>query len=114
MHLSSFSRLRKYALGLITAPFLVLALAFPAVAQNGTNPQNPPADAAPSLQAKPNTPAEPKSEGAAAGQQSKPEATAAAQPETPPPPKPEDWAKHEAAAADFQAGSKILINIDKS
>jgi len=116
MHLTSFSRLRKYALGLITAPFLMLALAFPAAAQNGTNPQNPPAEAAPSPQAKPNIPAEPKSEGAATGQQSKPEGTAAAQPkpDTPPPPKPEDWAKHEAAAADFQAGSKILINIDKS
>src|SRR5262249_9480007 len=119
MHLSNFSRLRKHALGLLTAPFLALALAFPAVAQTGTNSPNAPAEAVPpSTQVKPNTAPEPKSQGAATGQQSqsKPEGPAAAQPkpEAPPPPKPADWAKHEAAAADLQSGSKILINIDKS
>jgi lipoprotein-anchoring transpeptidase ErfK/SrfK len=132
MYLSSFSRLPKYALGLVAAPLLALVLAFPAAAQNGTvqtgTSPNAPAAAAPQTsQAKPDTPAEPKSEGTAAGQQSKPEdaataqqpkseGTAAAQPKpaAPPPPKPADWAKHEAASADFQAGSKILINIDKS
>jgi lipoprotein-anchoring transpeptidase ErfK/SrfK len=128
MHLPSFSQVRKYALGFVATPFLALALAYPAAAQTSTNSSSAPAEATPqSPQAKPNTPAEPKSEGAANGQQSKsegtataappkPEGTATAQPKpaTPPPPKPADWAKHEAAAADLQPGSQILINIDKT
>ena len=125
MHLSSFSRIRKYALGLLAAPFLALALVLPASAQTGTTPPTAPTEAAPaSPEAKPNrlgepnapAPAQPKSEGAATEQQPKSEGTATAQPkpETPPPPKPADWAKHEAAAADLQPGSQILINIDKT
>jgi len=125
MHLSSFSRIRKYALGLLAAPFLALALVLPASAQTGTKPPTAPTEAAPaSPEAKPNrlgepnapAPAQPKSEGAATEQQPKSEGTATAQPkpETPPPPKPADWAKHEAAAADLQPGSQILINIDKT
>src|SRR6187200_835156 len=125
MHLSSFSRIRKCALGLLAAPFLALALVLPASAQTGTTPPTAPTEAAPaSPEAKPNrlgepnapAPAQPKSEGAATEQQPKSEGTATAQPKpaTPPPPKPADWAKHEAAAADLQPGSQILINIDKT
>src|SRR4029450_2470583 len=120
MHLPSFSQLSKYALGFVATPFLALALAYPAAAQTGTNPSNAPAEATPqSPQAKPNTPAEPKSEGAPNGQQPKSEgpataappnpeapATAHPNPAPPPPPKPPDWAKHEAAAADLQPGSQ--------
>jgi lipoprotein-anchoring transpeptidase ErfK/SrfK len=116
MRLTGLSRIHKLALGLLTVPFLALALAFPAGAETGTKPPNAPAESTPpNAQAKPNPPAaQPKSD--AATEQPKPDAAAAAQPkpETPAPPKPADWAKHEAASADLQPGSKILINIDKS
>src|SRR4029078_4310545 len=111
MHLSSFSRIRKYALGLLAAPFLALALVLPASAQTGTKPPTAPTEAAPaSPEAKPTrfgepnapAPAQPKSEGAATEQQPKSEGTATAQPkpETPPPPKPAGWGKQQDDAAD--------------
>jgi lipoprotein-anchoring transpeptidase ErfK/SrfK len=98
MRLSGFLRLHRHASGLIIAPFLALALAFPAGAETSTKPPSAPAgDTPPSAQAKPNPPAaQPKSDPSAA----QPESDAAAPPD--------------AKAAATQAGSQILINIDKS
>jgi lipoprotein-anchoring transpeptidase ErfK/SrfK len=98
MRLSGFLRLHRHASGLIIAPFLALALAFPAGAETSTKPPSAPAgDTPPSAQAKPNPPAaQPKSDPSAA----QPESDAAAPPD--------------ANAAATQAGSQILINIDKS
>jgi lipoprotein-anchoring transpeptidase ErfK/SrfK len=117
MRLSNLLRLRRRAVGLIIIPFLALALASPAGAETSTKPPNAPAEStSPSAEAKPNPPAaQPKSD-AAAPAQPKPDAAATAQPkpEPAPAPKPADFAAHEAASADLQIGSKILVNIDKS
>ena len=123
MLLSGLPRLRRHALGLIVVPFLALALASPAGAETSTKPPSAPLGGTPpSAQAEPNPPAaRPKSEAATA--QPKPDAAAAgpksdtaAAPklEAPAAPKPADAAAHEAASADIQTGSQILINIDKS
>ena len=123
MLLSGLPRLRRHALGLIVVPFLALALASPAGAETSTKPPSAPLGGTPpSAQAEPNPPAaQPKSEAATA--QPKPDAAAAgpksdtaAAPklEAPAAPKPADAAAHEAASADIQTGSQILINIDKS
>jgi lipoprotein-anchoring transpeptidase ErfK/SrfK len=117
MRLSNLLRLRRRAVGLIIIPFLALALASPAGAETSTKPPNAPAEStSPSAEAKPNPPAaQPKSD-AAAPAQPKPDAAATAQPkpEPAPAPKPADFAAHEAASADLQTGSQILVNIDKS
>jgi lipoprotein-anchoring transpeptidase ErfK/SrfK len=125
MRLSGLLRLHRHAVGLFL-PFLALALASSAGAETSTKPPSAPAEVAPpTAQAKPNPrAAQPKSEAAPA--QPKPDAAATAQPKTDaaataqpqpepaPAPKPADFAAHEAASADLQPGSQILINIDKS
>ncbi|HEY6670100.1 MAG TPA: L,D-transpeptidase family protein, partial [Methyloceanibacter sp.] len=126
MRLSGLLRLHRHAVGLFILPFLALALASSAGAETSAKPPSAPAEVAPpTAQAKPNPPAaQPKSEAAPA--QPKPDAAATAQPKTDaaatpqpqpepaPAPKPADFAAHEAASADLQPGSQILINIDKS
>lgn len=100
MRLSNLLPFLKPALGLLLVPVLALALVSPAGAETSSKPpatQN--GGTPPSVQAKPNPAVEqPKSDSAAAQPESKSNA-AAAQPDS---------------KASNQAGSQIVINIDKS
>jgi lipoprotein-anchoring transpeptidase ErfK/SrfK len=103
MRLSGLLRRPKHTYGLFIVPFLVFALASPASAETSSKPpsaQNENGGNPPSAQAKPNPSAEqPKSDPAAAQPESKSNA-AAPQPDS--------------KTAPAQAGSQILINVDKS
>ncbi|HEV7464281.1 MAG TPA: L,D-transpeptidase family protein [Methyloceanibacter sp.] len=116
-------RLHRHASGLIVVPFLALALAFPVGAETSTKaPSAPAGGTPPSAQAKPNPAvsqpksdaavAQPKSDASApppeSGAAAAPDANAAATPDA------NAAATPDANAAASQAGSQILINIDKS
>jgi lipoprotein-anchoring transpeptidase ErfK/SrfK len=107
MRLSGLPPRPKHVFGLLIVPFLAFALASPAgaetsseppSAQNGDNPPSAEAKPNPSAEAKPNPSAEESKSDPAAAQ---PESGAAA-------PKPD------ANTDSAKAGSRILINIDKS